>query len=80
MSCVFPELEQRTRKATFNILEANWPAAVEQDKKASLDPPQVAALKHLLTKEVALVQGPPGTGLSTLSRAARPAAAALSES
>lgn len=39
-----------------NILDASWPEA----PGSSLDQSQVQALKRMLTKNIAIVQGPPG--------------------
>jgi len=61
MAPIFPELERRTGRKTFDILQ-RWPAQLAVDAQASLDEAQRDALRHLLTKEVAVVQGPPGTG------------------
>lgn len=45
-----------------NMLD-NWPEQLESD----LDPSQMAALRHILTKRMAIVQGPPGTGKTHVS-------------
>lgn len=45
-----------------NILD-NWPEQMESE----LDPSQLAALRHILTKRMAIVQGPPGTGKTHVS-------------
>lgn len=50
---------------TYNhvdILDGEWP----NDATSDLDASQLAALRRILTKELAIVQGPPGTG--TLNR------------
>ena len=41
----------------------DWPEQLESD----LDPSQMAALRHILTKRMAIVQGPPGTGKTHVS-------------
>jgi len=61
MRCIYPELQPRSGSATFDIT-APWPLAAQLDTQATMDAAQTSALKHLLTKEVAVVQGPPGTG------------------
>ncbi|KAH7439976.1 hypothetical protein KP509_04G085400 [Ceratopteris richardii] len=53
---VFPNIRDELRTAQFHILEG-WPAW-----ENSLDASQLSALKHGLTKQLALIQGPPGTG------------------
>jgi hypothetical protein len=45
-------------KLSFPVLQ-EWPV----DIKSTFDESQMAALKHSLTKELAIVQGPPGTGI-----------------
>ena len=45
-----------------DILDGEWP----NDATSDLDASQLAALRRILTKELAIVQGPPGTG--TLNR------------
>lgn len=62
LSAVYPQIEQHLGSKVFNVLN-DWPLdRLGQDTKASMDQHQTDALKHLLTKEVAVVIGPPGTG------------------
>lgn len=55
-SCVFPEMEDHLKTCVFPILQ-EWP-----QWKSSLDPSQMEAVKHGITKRLAVIQGPPGTG------------------
>ena len=48
-----------TEHRHVNLLEGQWPS----DPTSNLDASQVAALRRILTKELAIVQGPPGTGM-----------------
>ena len=43
----------------FDILDPNWSTS---KIKTNMDDSQLDALKHALTKEIAVIQGPPGTG------------------
>ncbi|KAL9037151.1 MAG: hypothetical protein Q9180_003883 [Flavoplaca navasiana] len=43
-----------------DILDGDWP----NDATSNLDASQLAALRRILTKELAIVQGPPGTAMS----------------
>ncbi|KAH7439193.1 hypothetical protein KP509_04G049000 [Ceratopteris richardii] len=53
---VFPNIRNELRTSQFHILE-DWP-----EWRNSLDESQLSALRHGLTKQLALIQGPPGTG------------------
>ncbi|MCO5571061.1 hypothetical protein L7F22_024792 [Adiantum nelumboides] len=53
---VFPEMENQLGSCAFPVLQ-EWPKW-----KSSLDPSQMEAVKHGITKRLALIQGPPGTG------------------
>lgn len=55
-SCAFPEMQHQIRSSVFPVLQ-DWPSW-----SSSLDPSQVAAVRHGITKRLALIQGPPGTG------------------
>ncbi|XP_024528675.1 NFX1-type zinc finger-containing protein 1 [Selaginella moellendorffii] len=55
-SSAFPGGTKEFGQFKFHILQ-DWP-----EWNSTLDSSQVAALKHALTKNLALIQGPPGTG------------------
>ncbi|MCO5562178.1 hypothetical protein L7F22_015804 [Adiantum nelumboides] len=52
----FPCMKTQLRTTYFHVLQT-WP-----EWENSLDNSQMSALKHGLTKKLALIQGPPGTG------------------
>ncbi|KAH7438223.1 hypothetical protein KP509_04G006300 [Ceratopteris richardii] len=56
LSCVFPETVSENGLCTFPVLQ-KWP-----EWESTLDPSQIEAVKHGITKRLALIQGPPGTG------------------
>ena len=56
LGCVFPKIENCLGRSTVNILQ-KWP-----HWNSSLDESQMEAVKHGLTKRLAIIQGPPGTG------------------
>lgn len=54
-----PERKKKTTLKPFHCLrEANWP----KKEELGLDDSQMKALQLALTKELAIIQGPPGTG------------------
>ena len=57
LSCLFPQAGNRYSK--INILDGPWP----NEPTLDLDQSQVAALRRILRKELAVIQGPPGTGM-----------------
>ncbi|KAL3693267.1 hypothetical protein R1sor_006918 [Riccia sorocarpa] len=57
---VFPTMTADGGRSIINILQ-DWPQF-----PSSLDQAQLQALKHGLTKELAIIQGPPGTGKTFL--------------
>lgn len=60
-----PARKKKTRLQPFHCLrEANWPKM----EALGLDESQMKALRLALTKELAIIQGPPGTG-ETLQKA-----------
>lgn len=58
LSILFPGTGRKY--AHVDILDGQWP----DDPTSDLDASQVAALRRILRKELAVVQGPPGTGMS----------------
>lgn len=61
-STTSPSSENSSILDNFNVLSA-WPVLSE----SSLDESQLLALKHILTKRLAIIQGPPGTGKTFVS-------------
>ncbi|MCO5556226.1 hypothetical protein L7F22_009772 [Adiantum nelumboides] len=53
---VFPEMDNEIGSCAFSVLQP-WPKW-----KSFLDPSQMEAVKHGITRRLALIQGPPGTG------------------
>lgn len=60
LNCIAdPERQRKKHLVPFDCLsEAGWPAM----KELGLDDSQMKALRLALTKELAIIQGPPGTG------------------
>lgn len=57
MSSVF---QSASRNYTHvDILSGDWPT----DATSNLDASQLDALRRILTKQLAIIQGPPGTGM-----------------
>lgn len=61
-----PARKNKTRPPPFHCLrEAHWPKKEELE----LDDSQMEALRLALTKELAIIQGPPGTGETQMQKA-----------
>lgn len=61
-----PERKNKARPLAFHCLrEAHWPKKEELE----LDDSQMKALELALTKELAIIQGPPGTGETQMQKA-----------
>ena len=59
LTCIYSNLNQCEGRTSFDVFH-EWPTSSELE--TTLHESQIAALRRMLTKKLAVVVGPPGTG------------------